>query len=256
MILARRVAMGTAQLDSVHSAVVIRGIDVPPPKHTVQAVDRMGGFGQRVTGDHWNTQDVVVSFAIDLPKGQTAARRAAFGAVCAWAENGVPGWLSCSEYTGKRIRVEKAMLPESADMWKWTDEFKITFRAYSAPYWQDAEGVSAANGSIAVPGHMTTVCGAEITNGTGSTIDSLTVTAGDSQLVFASLGLASGEKLIIDHQDNGLLWMRIKDTSNNFRDAHGKRTSASSDDLYVEPGTRSVSASAGTASFWTYGRYY
>ena len=247
-------ALNGVDLDSVHSAIVIRGIETGAPKASVQSVNRMGLWGQRVTERHWESAEATVAFAIDLPKKEEALRREIFGDVCAWA-SACPGWLEVSSMADKRLRADAVILPESANLWNWTDEYRITFRAYGVPYWQDVEGASTDGTSLAVPGHVMTAAGCTVTNGTGSTIDSLTVTAGDSVFYFSALGLAAGEQLVIDHTDDGLVWIRIKSTGGVFRDAHGKRTSASSDDLYVMPGTRTVGASAGTAHFWAVGRW-
>lgn len=254
MELTRTAALNGTDLNSVHSAIVIRGIETGAPKLTVQSVNRMGLWGQRITERHWESAECTVVFAIDLPKRQEALRREIFGDVCAWA-SACPGWLEVNSMANKRLRVDAVMLPESANLWQWTDEYRITFKAYNVPYWQDTEGASTDGTSLEVPGHMMTVAGCTVTNGTGSTINSLTVTAGDSTFVFASLGLADGEQLIIDHMEDGLVWIRIKGTNNVFRDAHAKRTGASSDDLFVMPGTRTVGASAGTAHFWAVGRW-
>ena len=50
MILSRRVALGGVQLDEIHEAIVIRSIDPGVPNETINAVERMGGAGQRITG--------------------------------------------------------------------------------------------------------------------------------------------------------------------------------------------------------------
>lgn len=252
MILSRRVALGGTQLDSLDDSIVIRSVNTGVPLETVNAVSRMGGFGQRMTKHHWETLEVSVTFAIDLPKSQMIARRAVFDKIIKWAIGG--GWLTTNQMDGKRMYAEKAVFPSGGDMRKWTNDYTITFRAYGVPFWQDATATADVSGVLTVPGILRTVCDAEIANGGSSTIDSLTVTAGSSTMEFSSLGLAAGETLKIGHGNDGVLWIRIYN-NNIYRSVLDKRTGGSADDLYVEPGMRMVSASSGTASFSCYGRY-
>lgn len=252
MILSRRVSLGGVQLDSLDNSIVIKSVDPGVPHESVNAVNRMGGFGQRMTRHHWETLEVSVKFAIDLPKTQMIARRAVFDKIIKWAIGG--GWLTTNQMNGKRMYAEKAVIPSGGDMREWMSEYTIIFRAYGVPFWQDATATADVSGVLTVPGILRTVCDAEIANGGSSTIDSLTVTAGNSTMEFSELGLAAGETLKIGHGNDGVLWLRIY-SNNTYRSVLDKRTGGSADDLYVDPGVRSVSASSGTASFSCYGRY-
>ena len=252
MILSRRVSLGGVQLDSLDNSIVIKSVDPGVPHESVNAVNRMGGFGQRMTRHHWETLEVSVKFAIDLPKTQMIARRTVFDKIIKWAIGG--GWLTTNQMNGKRMYAEKAVIPSGGDMREWVSEYTIIFRAYGVPFWQDATATEDVSGVLTVPGILRTVCDAEVANGGSSTIDSLTVTAGSSTMEFSSLSLAAGEKLKIGHGNDGVLWIRIY-SDNTYRSVLDKRTGGSADDLYVDPGTRMVSASSGTASFSCYGRY-
>ena len=252
MILSRRVALGGTQLDSLDNSIVIRSVKPGVPHESVNAADRMGGIGQRVTRHHWETLETSVTFAIDLPKRQLTARRAVFDKVIKWAIGG--GWLTTNQMNGKRMYAEKVVIPSGGDMWEWMSEYTIILRAYGVPFWQDATATADVSGVLTVPGILRTVCDAEIANGGSSTIDSMTVTAGNSTMEFSGLGLAAGETLKIGHGNDGVLWLRIY-SNNTYRSVLDKRTGGSADDLYVDPGVRTVSASSGTASFSCYGRY-
>ena len=255
MKLSRRIALGGQQLDEVDAAVVIRSIDTGATKETVQAVAMMGGSGQRVTGRHWDTIDVSVNYAINIPKKRLAERRAVFDAVNAWAM--AKGWLTVNYMTGRRLYVDSVTLPSSADLWEWAEEFTITFRAYAVPFWQDTTATVSTGASITVPGMVETVCDAELTNGSGSTVDDLTLTIGTSSFVFTNLGLGNGKKLKIGHQNDGTLYIRRYTGDATFVSAMDKRTGGSSDDLYAMPGARTitVSASGVTWSVSCRGRY-
>ena len=76
---------------------------------------------------------------------------------------------------------------------------------------------------------------------------------------FSSLGLGNGETLVIDHNDSGkgcLLRLRIRSGGGSYRSVLDKRTG--SDDLYITPGVRNITFSAGGSGTMTamcYGRY-
>ena len=259
MILSKRVALGGVQLDEIDPSIVIRSVDPGATKESVQTAAMMGGSGQQITSRHFDTLDVAVSFAIDLPKKQLAERRTVFDQVMAWAAAG--GWLTVNFMTGKRVYIDSVTLPSSADLWNWTEEFQIVFRANAVPFWQDATATSISitsggTGTIAVPGIAETVCSIDVKNTSGSTIDTLTVEAGDSSMSFTDLGLLNNEVLSIGHKKDGTLFIRIY-TGSTYRSALGKRTGGSADDLYVKPGNRTITVSntstETTAS--VYGRY-
>lgn len=65
---------------------------------------------------------------------------------------------------------------------------------------------------------------------------------------FSGLGLLNGETLEIDHSDNGkknILRLRIRSTGGVYRSVLDKRSG--SDDLYISPGERVITFSAGGA---------
>lgn len=255
MILTRRVTVDGVQLDALHSAIVIRRVDTGVPHETVGAVNRMGGAGQRMTMRHWETLEVGVTYAIDVPKRQLALRRQIFDAVNTWALKG--GWLTTTSQPGKRMWADKVVIPSSGDLWDWTDEYTITFRAYGVPFWQDAEATTVTetltDGSVSinVGGNVESVLDATFKNTSGSAIDTFTISAGGNTLSLSGLGLANGDTLTIEHGTDGLL--RIHTGNASVLD---KRSG--SDDLYVTPGTKTVTVTAGGAGILTVssiGRY-
>ena len=255
MILSRRAALGGSQLDQVDSSVVIRGMDPGTTKKTVNTVSQMGGYGQRETGSHWETVEASVTYAIDIPKTNLADRREVFDSVNGWALN--KGWLTMNWMDGKRLWVDDVTIPTSGDLFGWTEEYTIGFTARSVPFWQDAEATTATGDHITVPGMVETVCNMDLVNGSGSTINSLTIQIGGSVFYFTSLGLANGETLKIGHTEKGKLFIRIYEDATTYRSVLNKRTGASSDDLAVKPGIRLITVSAENVT-WTVsccGRY-
>jgi hypothetical protein len=256
MILAKRAALGGVQLDELHESIVIQKIDPGTPQRTINAVAMMGGAGQRITGKHWETLDVVIEFGINLPKREMELRRQVFEMVTAWALRG--GWLTVGWMPGRRMWVDHVELPSSGDLWDWTASYTITFRAYSVPFWQDEMPVLASHQlitsgsvSIEVGGNAQSVLDISFQNRSGMTINNFRVSAGGNTLILSSLGLGGSETLSISHGTDGLL--RITAGGRSVLD---RRTG--SDDLYVMPGSNTVTVQADRAGALTvrsYGRY-
>ena len=258
MITSKRVSLAGTQLDSVDSRIVIKAVDTGVPHESLQATSRMGGWGQRMTLQHWDSLDVRVTFGIDIPKRQLAARREVFEKVVAWALS--TGWLTVDYMPERRIYVDKAILPSSGDLWQWTEDFQITFRAYSVPFWQDVNptsvayrGVSSWTATIGVPGQFRTVADVTFHNATSDTMTSFSITIGGRTLALSGISLAGGADLVISHGTDGLLRVTAGGTS-----VYDKITAASADDLYIDPGTAAISMTAGKSGNITvscYGRY-
>ena len=89
-------------------------------------------------------------------------------------------------------------------------------------------------------------------------MNAVNVTANGNSLIFASLGLANGEKLIVDYDENDIQRLRIKNTSDVYRSVLSKRTTASNDDVLLKCGANTISVTSGAALSWnlyTYGRW-
>ena len=256
MILSKRVALGGVQLDELHERIVIRSIDPGVPHEEVQTVDRMGGYGQRVTGHHWQTLEVSVNYAIDIEKRLMAERRAVFDAVNAWAMK--KGWLTVNWLPGRRFWVDKVVVPASGDLWDWTNEFTIVFRAYNVPFWQDELPTQAISGTAAsgrlwiqASGNVGSVLDVSFRNMSGMTINNFWVQANGNRITLSSLGLGGNSTLAISHGTDGLLRITADGAS-----VYSKYTGA--DDLYVNPGAVAVDFSADRAGILTvqnYGRW-
>lgn len=256
MILSRRVALGGAQLDELHDAVAIQRIDPGTTQRSVNTVSMMGGCGQRITGRHWETLDISVDFGINIPKRQMELRRQIFEAVCSWALQ--RGWLTVNWLPNRRVWIDLVELPDSGDVWNWTETYTIVFRAYSVPFWQDEmpsrvsqQLITTGNLSLEVGGNVQTVADVDFQNKSGMVINNITLTVGGNTMTLSGIALGGNETLRISHGTDGIL--RITAGGRSILD---KRTGA--DDLYVEPGTRPVSIRAdraGTLTVQAYGRY-
>ncbi len=262
MVLSHRVALNGVQLDSIDSRILVQGIEEQAGKDQISAVGVFGGVGQRVTNEHRDFLDMIVRFSIHQKKSDMQARSDVFEKVNAWAAVG--GWLTVNYKSNRRLWVRCAQCPAAGDQWNWTGVYSITFRAYAVPYWQQATATTAtATGSsistsVTVLSHVKTVLDVSFANTSGAACDTFSITAGGSTIALESLGLANGETLYIDHTETGLLRIRIKNTSNVYRSVLAKRTTASSNDLWVSPGTVTVAvtaAKAGTLTVSCAGRF-
>jgi len=243
MILSRRVALNGVQLDSVDERIIIQGIDEAAGKEGISAVSFGGRSGQRVTNRRRDTLDITVRFGINIRRTDMAGREAVLEAVNSWAASG--GTLTLSHKPGRRLAVVLAQAPGMGNAWEWTNEFSLVFRSYAIPFWEDVTETSAestgTSASISVPGNVETQANVTVENTSSGTINAMTitmVTGGKSKaMAFSSLGLAAGEKLVIDHNTSGLLRIRIQSTGGTYRTVLAARSDESVDDFIVTPGT-------------------
>lgn len=247
MILSRRAALNGAQLDELYARIVIRGIETGVPKESIQAVNLMGGAGQRVTAQHWETLDVSVRFAIDVRKDDLITRRRIWEDVCSWALSGEGGWLTVNYLPDRRFFVDKVILPAPGDLREWMSEYTILFRSYHIPFWQDEIPAKATKSSstggtmtLQVGGQFPTVVDAEFKNTSGSSMSTFSITAGGNTISLTGLALANNETLRIHHGTDGIL--RITEGGRN---AYGKQSAGGANDLTVNPGAVTVVVAAG-----------
>lgn len=247
MQLAHRVALNGVQLDSIDSRIIIKSVEEGAGKESISAVSRASGSGQRITGRRRDTLDIVVKFSLNIDEADMQERSEALEAVNRWASAG--GLLTLNYKPGRQIRVILAQAPGAGDPWEWTNVYSLTFRAYGVPYWEDAagasvrqQGVSSGSLTLGVNGSAETVMDVSFKNTSGSTVNTFSVTAGGKTIALTGLGLANNATLTIDHDENGLIRMKIGSTS-----VLDKRTAESADDLTVKPGAVSVSFTAGGA---------
>lgn len=243
MILSRRVSFCGEQLDELDESIVIRHADPGVPNESVQTVERMGGWGSRVTGQHWNQLEASVTFAINIKKTEMARRREVYDRVIAWANR--KGWLEFSAIEDRRLYVEKTVIPGGGDMREWLNEYTITFRAYSVPFWESitpasvTQNVTSGSVLLDVGGTAPGVLDVSFRNISGMTINNFSVSAAGKTLTLNGVNIAASETLNITHprESGGLL--RIYSGNRNV---YSLRTGA--DDLTVDPGRVTVNVSA------------
>lgn len=261
MILSKRVALGGVELDELDDSIVIRSVDPGVPHESTGMENRAGGFGSRLTMQHWDSLDVTVAFAIDIPKRDMVRRREVFDAVIAWANT--KGWLTTNQMEGRRVWVGKVVTPGAWDMWNWTAEYRIIFRVFGDPFWRDVEPtevtkktVSKGNVQIQIGGTAPGVLDIAFENVSGKQINDVTFTVDGKDLILKGVNLASNETLNLTHTAEGLIRLRAVAGSNS-RNVYNVLRGA--DDSYVQPGTTvtvAVDASrAGNLSVKSYARW-
>lgn len=237
------------------SRIVVSEIEEQPPKEK----SNISYMGYTHGGKLIKTvrRELSVDVAIGIKETDMHERDAVYQSIRKWGR--YAGYMVTSRREGQRLYIEEMKIKSSGK--KWTEIATLTLTAYAKPFWEEigARSISiaeATSGSttLSAPGNADEcTVDAEIT-AVGGTLNTLTVTVGDTSMSFTSLGIAANSKLTIAHTDAGLLTIKNGATS-----LMAKRTGASADDLIAEPGSsNTVSFSANvtcTAKFSTRGRW-
>lgn len=254
-----RVRLGNDQLDEIGATdeypgdVVIQKVECKAAKTSLTATSRLGP-GQRLTQRHRDYQEVLVTFTIRLKKNRFKERSLLFEQIGAWATEGQ--WLRISAKPSRRLYIDYIEMPDEGNDRDFAQEYKMTLRAYSIPYWMENDATSKtvnkkASGSMTceVSGNTETVMGVTLKNVSGKSISNVSVTAGKSTIAFTGLDFQKNDELTIDHTAEGLIRLRIHRATGTpaYVTVMSKRTPASSDDLYVSPGDVTVSWKADRA---------
>ena len=245
MILMHRVALGGVQLDSVDSRIMVKSVATQAPKETPLTAQRAGN-GLRYIRTKRESLEVTVRIGLRIFDDDMDDREELMEQVCAWANN-LPGWLTTDQKPGRRIWVESVKAPAMGDPAEWTNEFTFTFTALSVPWWEKSDATTLTmaqddegSGTLTMPGSTWTVAEATIQNKSGDTINSLSITAGDTSMSFTDLGLANNGYLVIDHarvKGAYVLRARIGESSRLIN-------MSGSDELILKPGTNAISYTA------------
>lgn len=243
-------------LDAIAPEIIILDVACTSPPSSLVSSAFSGRDGQIVHIRTVSTCAVTVTFEIhtqDIERRQAVCMQ-----VQEWAASG--GILRTNSRPHQRLRVKCDRMPVITSELKWTGKLTVGFTAYAIPFWEDEteNQVSAAEGekkTLFVQGSTEFVpVSAEIKNTSGQTVNTLTVTAGDTVFSFAALALASGETLSIGYDEAGFLYIRAGGESKM-----DKRTPESSDELRIQTGQHapvSVTADAAvTATIKARGRH-
>lgn len=239
-------AINGTWLSELSDSIVVTDIREQEAKSRVSTAERLLMDGVRYIRSQRQTLSVVIAFVIweqDVERRKEIMQR-----VQAWAmSNGDPVRLETNDRDGQMLSVRCSAPPSLASALKWQEELAVTFTAYEMPFWRDlaySKTTITANGTLYVPGMGETVVDAEITNTGSSTITALTLTCGETAFAFSGLTFGAGQKLVIAHDDVGVLSAKIGDTS-----VLANRTVESDDELVALCNAyNSISVSGGTVS--------
>lgn len=184
------------------------------------------------------------------------AREAAIEAANAWARD---GWLEISTKLDRRVRVVCTGRAAPKKPRDHNEEFTLTFESSGAPFWEDKTprtynlAGTAKTENVSVPGTRTTAPANVAIMPTGGTLQTLTLTFGDTAMRFAGLGVPVGTALILDHDENGYLRIMAGSVSK-----YARRTADSDDELTCLPGVQAAGFTANVScgvAFSVRGRY-
>ena len=197
---------------------------------------------------------ITIEFGL-LEIHSVAAREAAIEAVNGWAGD---GYLSISSKPGRRAHVTcqgRAAVKEPQNP---KESFSIVFETAESPFWEDQQPASLSlsgltgSGNFRIPGTADMNADVAVTP-SGGTLNALTLSLGDSDMVFSGLSIPSGQTLLITHDENGYLRIRCGNESKL-----PCRTGESDDELNAGPGPVTASFTANTQCtvvFTARGRY-
>lgn len=246
MILSKRVSLNDKQLDEISNRIVITGIEEAAGKDTLNTTAAAGWMGTRITQQRRDTLDVTVRFRILAEKRMMQTRETILEKVNEWASTNSGGWLRVGHKENRRLQVVLVQPAAMGDPWNWTNEYTIVFRAFSVPYWefdgavpQWSYNVSASGtGSISIGGNAPTQLSVIVTNKSGKTINSISISIGSKTIAFTGLGLLANQQLIIGYTRSAEVcvpFFRIGSIS-----VMAARTPTSADEFNMTPGTKTV----------------
>lgn len=255
MITRYRVSLNHESLDALAQEIMILDVAYTSTVYALQATALAARHGQLVHSRTIPTAGVSVTFEIHTQN--IARRQEVCEMVRRWAMRG--GEMRVNSRPHEYLRVVCDTPPVIPSDLKWTGKITIVFTAYECVFWEQDEAWSVSvpageSGTMIVPGSAEeTPVSVKVVNGSGQTVNSLTVTAGDTVFSFADLALADGETLDIGYDEHGFLYIRAGSASKM-----DERTPESSDELTIrqrESAALSVTADAEvTATFTARGR--
>ena len=260
MQLSRRIALNGVQLDELDDRILISEVYEMPPDRTRTAASIYDGtidsMGSMLTSQHRNSKKIRCKFRVNYKKPYMAERAALLDRVNGWAMNA--GTLTIGSRPEQRMSVQCQQELEIGDLRDWTREYTLIFEADEKPYWENIDtdigrSKTAAEGSavVEVTGTLPNVLDLEISNESGKSIDKITITEGGYKFEFKELGMAAGEKLVIDHDEKQVIRIRLMSAAGSYRSALISRTVKSDNELRVKPGTVTVNYTADRAVILT-----
>lgn len=226
-----RCALNGADLYAISDRIYIQEIEESPSPR-VDASDRPY-YGQSATG-YLAHEEMTVKVTFMIKERNPVYRAMILQKICAWATK---GWLTVGHRIDQRMFVWCTELP-SFKTFKWHEDLNIVFTAYGEACWQDvtpltqtvSDTTEASLAAFRVRGTLPCFLEAEITNTSGSTLTSVTLSANGESISLTGLSVPDGGKVAIGYDEEHYQVITANDA-----DAMNKRSGA--DDLILTPGT-------------------
>lgn len=239
-------SLGGKSLRHLDSRIVIRNIQDSAEENALFADNPVAG--KRLLSARRDSLQVTLTFTV-WEFQRLADRMQAIQAANAWAAAG--GFLTVSTRPGQRLRVRCTGYAQAQDLRNYQEEMSLTFTAAGTPFWEEEKERAITLTGASASGSM--LCGGTVSGdnaaraefavkATGGTLNTLTVTVGDTSMSFSSLGIAQGNTLTLAYDNRG--FQRIYQGSNSKL---SRRSAASKDDLLAPPGSVAFAVSANVA---------
>ena len=243
------VSLDNKKLTSISPYIIIKSVEEQSPNVNIAVTSVASGIGQRVTQIERRFMDVVVKFAINLMKGHESQRTQILNDVNKWGAEGKT--LRVSNRPNVHLSVMMVTQLAPGYVRKWNEEYSITFRAYTVPFWENDEvtsvtlkNQSSASASLSLSSNAKTPLRVYVKNTSQSSLTSIEFSCNGKKIKIDGLSVASGGNVDVDYE-NGLITIET-----NGKSAYSKRTADSSDDVWLFPGGNTVSFKSNVAAEW------
>ena len=226
--------MNGQALGAVDERVQVLDVEEEPQVRLVSCADA-GRGGLRFL--RRERESLTVHIRLCVRERDVVRRTQVLDKIAAWCGDGI---LTANHRPGQRLHCVCVQCGGASAL-RWTEETEILFKAYGRPWWEsETPAVVRLNAgqkkTLCTPGHgEEALAEAELRNAGEEMVNEAVIRCGDTWMRFEQLGLAKGERLVMRHDREGLLQLRVMG-GNGERSAMDKRTAQSTDELLVVPG--------------------
>jgi hypothetical protein len=215
-------------LTSLHPMVFLEDISCTAAETEIASLSVAGRDGARLLSSRRSTPTVTITVRLLIE--DRATRHTVYQQLVQWASGHE---LMISDRPGLALRCVCTSMPAMQSVAKWTEPFQVIMSGFEHACWEESIASSlslsgsSGSGQLYIPGNGGDVCGeVSVIPPTGSTLNTLTLTVGNTSMSFSSLGATSANPFSISYDDRRIQQIRVGTTS-----AMSKRSGTSADDL-------------------------
>ena len=218
-------------LSHIHPSIIVHDIEHRPSDISYTTALRGNLRGSVVTSEAQEGSSVTIYFELHIYS--ILERQRILQEVQKWASGSV---LETNDRVGQQLYIRCTRFPRIESAMRWTEPLTVEFTAFEIPFWQEKQPAvltltgASDTGTLFVPGNIWNSY-VEITATPTGTLNTLTLTVGDTEISFTDLGATASNPLTITYNDKLIQSIKVGTTS-----ALSKRTAASSDDLLAKCG--------------------